>query len=64
MLIADVALPVPLARAYSYEVPPALAGVLAPGDRVVCPFAGPAAVAVSCWRCARRSAESLERRRG
>ncbi len=40
MLIADVALPVPLARAYSYEVPPAMAGVLAPGDRVVCPFAG------------------------
>jgi primosomal protein N' (replication factor Y) len=40
LLIADVALPVPLARAYSYEVPPSLAGVLVPGDRVVCPFAG------------------------
>jgi len=35
--LADVALPVPVPRAFTYEVPSALEGV-APGARVVCPF--------------------------
>jgi len=37
---ADVALPVPIARAFTYGVPEALAARVAPGVRVVCPFAG------------------------
>jgi primosomal protein N' (replication factor Y) len=36
MHLADVALPVPLARAFTYEVPPALVGRVGAGDRVVC----------------------------
>lgn len=37
-LLCEVAIPVPLARAFSYEVPPALAGKVAPGARVLCEF--------------------------
>jgi primosomal protein N' (replication factor Y) len=37
-LLAEVAAPVPLAHAFTYAVPPALAGALRPGARVVCPF--------------------------
>jgi primosomal protein N' (replication factor Y) len=37
-LLAEVAAPVPLAHAFTYAVPPALAGVLRPGARVVCEF--------------------------
>jgi primosomal protein N' (replication factor Y) len=40
MLLADVALPVPLARAFTYAVPDALAARSTPGARVVCPFGG------------------------
>ena len=40
MLLADVALPVPLARAFTYSVPPDLAGAARAGARVVCPFGG------------------------
>jgi primosomal protein N' (replication factor Y) len=36
MHLADVALPVPLARAFTYEVPAALASRVGAGDRVVC----------------------------
>ena len=36
MHLADVALPVPLARVFSYEVPDALAARAAPGARVLC----------------------------
>jgi primosomal protein N' (replication factor Y) len=36
MLVADVAVPVPLARAFSYAVPAAHATQVAPGARVVC----------------------------
>lgn len=39
MLLADVALPVPVARAFTYEVKPG-GPALAPGMRVVCPFGG------------------------
>ncbi|MBL9027972.1 MAG: primosomal protein N' [Myxococcales bacterium] len=38
MLVADVAVPVPLARAFSYEVPQHLAPLLVPGARVLCDF--------------------------
>ncbi len=39
MLLADVALPVPLAHAFTYAVPAELrSGVAVPGARVVCPF--------------------------
>src|SRR5262245_60517551 len=38
MLLADVAVPVPLARAFTYEVPPALASSVRAGARVVCEF--------------------------
>jgi len=42
MLLADVALPVPLARAFTYTIPSPLSGALAAADlagaRVVCPF--------------------------
>lgn len=38
MLVADVAVPVPLARAFSYEVPKHLALELVPGSRVLCDF--------------------------
>jgi primosomal protein N' (replication factor Y) len=40
MLLADVALPVPLARAFTYAVPDALRGAELVGARVVCPFGG------------------------
>ena len=40
MLLCDVALPVPLARAFTYAVPEALASADDPGARVICPFAG------------------------
>ena len=40
MLLADVALPVPLARAFTYAVPDALVERSVPGARVVCPFGG------------------------
>jgi primosomal protein N' (replication factor Y) len=40
VLLADVALPVPLARAFTYSVPPDLAGAARAGARVVCPFGG------------------------
>ena len=36
MLLADVALPVPIARAFTYSVPEALARRAAPGARVLC----------------------------
>jgi primosomal protein N' (replication factor Y) len=36
MLLADVAVPVPLARPFTYSVPAALAASVAPGARVVC----------------------------
>ncbi len=37
-LLADVAVPVPLSRAFTYEVPAALAAQVKPGSRVVCGF--------------------------
>ena len=40
MLLADVALPVPLARAFTYEVPPEMSPRAQAGARVVCPFGG------------------------
>jgi primosomal protein N' (replication factor Y) len=40
MLLADVALPVPLPRAFTYAVPAELAGRVVAGARVVCPFGG------------------------
>ena len=38
MLLADVALPVPLTRAFTYAVPETVAALAVPGARVVCPF--------------------------
>ncbi len=38
MLLADVAVPVPLGRAFSYQVPAALEGRLLAGMRVLCQF--------------------------
>jgi primosomal protein N' (replication factor Y) len=38
MLIADVAVPVPLAHSFSYEVPAAWEKRISPGVRVLCPF--------------------------
>jgi primosomal protein N' (replication factor Y) len=40
MLLADVALPVPLARAFTYTVPDAQRAGAVAGARVVCPFGG------------------------
>src|ERR1700734_3339276 len=40
MLLADVALPVPLARPFTYAVPRGLAGRVEAGARVTCSFAG------------------------
>jgi primosomal protein N' (replication factor Y) len=40
VLLADVALPVPVARAFTYVLPEDLAARARPGARVVCPFAG------------------------
>jgi len=40
MLLTDVALPVPVARAFTYAVPADLAGRVVAGTRVVCPFGG------------------------
>src|ERR1700722_13278343 len=40
MLLADIALPVPLSRPFTYEVPDALAGRVEPGARVTCPLGG------------------------
>src|SRR5258708_5519623 len=37
-LLADVAVPVPLSRAFTYEVPAALAADVRPGARVICNF--------------------------
>src|SRR5262245_40903845 len=37
-LLAEVAVPVPLSHAFSYEVPDALADGVRPGARVVCQF--------------------------
>jgi primosomal protein N' (replication factor Y) len=37
-MIADVAVPVPLGRPFSYEVPDALVAQVSPGIRVLCPF--------------------------
>ena len=45
-LLAEVAAPVPLAHAFTYAVPPALAGLLRPGARVVCEFGKRRVVAV------------------
>ena len=36
----EVAVPVPLGRAFTYEVPEALAAKVAVGSRVYCPFGG------------------------
>src|SRR5262249_19599446 len=38
MLLADVAVPVPLAHAFTYSVPEALASSVRPGARVLCEF--------------------------
>ena len=40
MLLADVALPVPIGHAFTYVVPDSLAGAAQAGARVVCPFGG------------------------
>ncbi len=40
MLLTDVALPVPIARAFTYGVPGDLAARVVAGARVVCPFGG------------------------
>jgi primosomal protein N' (replication factor Y) len=40
MLLADVALPVPLARVFTYQVTPDTSEQARAGARVVCPFAG------------------------
>jgi primosomal protein N' (replication factor Y) len=40
MLVCDVALPVPLARAFTYSVPEALTAQVVAGARVICSFAG------------------------
>jgi primosomal protein N' (replication factor Y) len=40
VLLADVALPVPLARAFTYAVPAAMRDAAQAGARVVCPFGG------------------------
>ncbi len=37
-MIADVAVPVPLGRPFSYEVPASLLTLVSPGMRVLCPF--------------------------
>jgi len=46
MLLADVALPVPVARAFTYEVPAAIAARVVPGARVVCAIGARRVVAV------------------
>jgi primosomal protein N' (replication factor Y) len=46
VLLADVALPVPLARSFTYSVPEAMAGKVVPGARVVCPLGGRRVVGV------------------
>src|SRR5579872_2407636 len=40
MLLADVALPVPIGHAFSYLVPEALGAAVRAGARVICPFGG------------------------
>jgi primosomal protein N' (replication factor Y) (superfamily II helicase) len=40
LLLADVAVPVPLGRSFSYTVPPELAATVAVGVRVLCDFHG------------------------
>jgi primosomal protein N' (replication factor Y) (superfamily II helicase) len=40
VLLADVALPVPVARVFTYLLPEALVARARPGSRVVCPFGG------------------------
>ena len=44
--LAEVAAPVPLARAFTYAVPPALVATLRPGARVACNFHGRRVVGV------------------
>ena len=46
MLIADVAVPVPLGHPFSYEVPAGLAARVSPGKRVLCAFGPRAALGV------------------
>jgi primosomal protein N' (replication factor Y) len=46
MLLADVALPVPLSRPFTYEVPSALADRIEAGARVTCPLGGRRVVGV------------------
>jgi primosomal protein N' (replication factor Y) len=38
VLLAEVALPVPITRAFTYSVPEAMSARAAPGSRVICPF--------------------------
>ena len=40
MILAEVALPVPVKRAFTYLVPEGLVARTAPGARVICPFGG------------------------
>jgi len=47
MLLTEVALPVPVARAFTYAVPADLAARVAPGARVVCQFGGRRVVGVA-----------------
>jgi primosomal protein N' (replication factor Y) (superfamily II helicase) len=47
MLLTDVALPVPVARAFTYAVPAGLAARVVAGARVVCPFGGRRLVGVA-----------------
>jgi primosomal protein N' (replication factor Y) len=47
MMLADVALPVPLARAFTYSVPESLSASELVGARVVCPFGGRRLVGVT-----------------
>jgi primosomal protein N' (replication factor Y) len=47
MMLADVALPVPLARAFTYAVPQSLRSAELVGARVVCPFGGRRLVGVT-----------------
>ena len=40
MRLADVALPIPVARHFTYSVPPPVSDRVRPGARVVCPLGG------------------------
>ena len=37
-ILAEVAVPIPLAHAFTYEVPASMQGDLVPGSRVLCDF--------------------------